>query len=202
MSKSDYDKAMFRLTTIVMRMNVGKRAHPRDLAEEFGVSVRTIQKDLNERLSEWPVIRHDDGSYGFSAGFHIKGTPKVEESAVQELMVAMVEQVSPQFGEIAREMSNGCLTNRTLAIHLNIEPLNEHTETFHILRQAITIRQQIGFLYTESSGERREVKANPMFIECREGKWFVCGQEHGHDSDKQWRLVHMDRIHLYPRSFA
>jgi len=29
MSKSDYDKAMFRLTTMVMRMNVGKRVQPK-----------------------------------------------------------------------------------------------------------------------------------------------------------------------------
>ena len=202
MSKSDYDKAMFRLTTMVMRMNVGKRVHPRELAEEFGVSLRTIQKDLNERLSEWPVIRHDDGSYGFSAGFHIKGTPKVEESAVQELMLAMVEQVSPQFGEIARDMSNGSVSNRTLAINLGIEPLDEHTETFHILRQAIAIRQQIGFLYPESSGEIREIKANPKIIECCEGKWFVRGHEHGEEDEQRWRLVHMERIHLYPRSFA
>ena len=44
------EKALIRQTTILMRLNAGERVNVKALAEEFGVGVRTIQKDLNERL--------------------------------------------------------------------------------------------------------------------------------------------------------
>ena len=40
---------MYRITTIVSRLNIGERLFLPDLASEFGVSLRTIQKDFSTR---------------------------------------------------------------------------------------------------------------------------------------------------------
>ncbi|WP_120951899.1 DeoR family transcriptional regulator [Helicobacter sp. L8] len=43
----DHDKLATRLSQILLKINQGEVLHVRSLAQEFGVSVRTIQRDLN-----------------------------------------------------------------------------------------------------------------------------------------------------------
>jgi predicted DNA-binding transcriptional regulator YafY len=40
---------MYRTTTIFSRLNIGERLFLPDLTSEFGVSLRTIQKDFSAR---------------------------------------------------------------------------------------------------------------------------------------------------------
>lgn len=58
----EHDKIGTRLALILTKLNGGKRLRVAALAEEFAVSVRTIQKDLNERLSYIP-IKKEQGYY-------------------------------------------------------------------------------------------------------------------------------------------
>ena len=48
--KHDYDRTVTRLITILSKFSHNEIVNPKDLAEEFNVSVRTIQKDLKEKL--------------------------------------------------------------------------------------------------------------------------------------------------------
>lgn len=59
MARHSYDKAMYRLTTILTMLGNGERVRPPELAQEFGVTVRTIQKDLFERLAQLPIERQE-----------------------------------------------------------------------------------------------------------------------------------------------
>ena len=58
MSKSN-DKLSIRLTQILLKLNSGEILSLDDLALEFNVSKRTIQRDINERFSYLPLIKVD-----------------------------------------------------------------------------------------------------------------------------------------------
>ena len=45
MKKHDYDKILYRLTTIWQRLREGEILSVKDLAEEFNVTTKTIQRD-------------------------------------------------------------------------------------------------------------------------------------------------------------
>ncbi|HEE0016404.1 TPA: HTH domain-containing protein, partial [Campylobacter jejuni] len=45
-----HDKLAVRLAQILMRFNNGGRFSLEELASEFNVDIRTIQRDLNQRL--------------------------------------------------------------------------------------------------------------------------------------------------------
>jgi len=47
--KHDYDKILTRLTIILSRLNDSEALSVTELAKEFNVSERTIQRDFNER---------------------------------------------------------------------------------------------------------------------------------------------------------
>ena len=46
---SSHEKVSVRLAEILIKLNRGEKLDPRQLAEEFGVTLRTIQRDLLER---------------------------------------------------------------------------------------------------------------------------------------------------------
>ena len=46
----DYDKILIRLTIILQRLYEGEVVSVQDLAAEFNVSTKTIQRDFNQRL--------------------------------------------------------------------------------------------------------------------------------------------------------
>ncbi len=70
--KHDYDRTVTRLITILSKFSHNEIINPKDLAEEFNVSVRTIQKDLKEKLMpNFPIYMHKKGEYRLSEGASI-----------------------------------------------------------------------------------------------------------------------------------
>ena len=61
----EYDKLATRLILILTKFNSGERLSVEDLAEEFNVSDRTIQRDL-KKLSYLPIEK-SDGCYSLEA---------------------------------------------------------------------------------------------------------------------------------------
>lgn len=51
MKAKNHERLAFRLADILTRLNRGERLDINVLAEDFGASVRTIQRDLNVRLA-------------------------------------------------------------------------------------------------------------------------------------------------------
>lgn len=48
--EKEHDKIGTRLELIITKLNNGERFTAEELADEFNVNVRTIQRDLNKRL--------------------------------------------------------------------------------------------------------------------------------------------------------
>ena len=57
------DKLAMRLTSIITRLNQGEILNVKDLSKEFGVTQRSIQKDLNERVIQFLPITIENGCY-------------------------------------------------------------------------------------------------------------------------------------------
>ena len=57
----------YRLSELLRRLNEGQKLDPHALTQEFGVNLRTIQRDLNERLAFLELEKSTTGITG-SAG--------------------------------------------------------------------------------------------------------------------------------------
>ncbi|GHT80762.1 hypothetical protein AGMMS49960_03070 [Betaproteobacteria bacterium] len=62
MKRTEHNTLATRLVDILQRLNNGERLRPEALAEEFKVSLRTIQRDLKERLGFLPLENAGGGS--------------------------------------------------------------------------------------------------------------------------------------------
>lgn len=55
MSKGNHDTLVYRLSEMLIKLNQGEKLIPSNLADEFGVNIRTIQRDLNVRFAYLPL---------------------------------------------------------------------------------------------------------------------------------------------------
>ena len=68
MSTANHDTLVYRLAQILVKFNQGEKLEPQALADEFGVNLRTVQRDLNERFAYLPLIK-TDGRYQLDPAF-------------------------------------------------------------------------------------------------------------------------------------
>lgn len=61
--KQEHDTLAMRLALILKKLISGERFTIEDLSREFGVSKRTIQRDLNERFNFLEIVRDEEGCY-------------------------------------------------------------------------------------------------------------------------------------------
>ena len=62
MKSADKDTYGHRLVQILKKLNQGQKLDPKALANEFGVNLRAIQRDLNERFA-FLNLEKVDGRY-------------------------------------------------------------------------------------------------------------------------------------------
>ena len=68
----DYDSILQRLITIITKLANNERYTTNEFALEFGVSKRTIQKDIYERLLQsFPITKDSLGRFKFEDGFSL-----------------------------------------------------------------------------------------------------------------------------------
>lgn len=101
--RMEHDTLAKRLALILKKLIGGESFTIEDLSREFGVSKRTIQRDLNERFNFLEIVRDKEGSYCLSkASFGLYGLrdirdfalfsgigelyPKLDESMLNEIL--------------------------------------------------------------------------------------------------------------------
>jgi predicted DNA-binding transcriptional regulator YafY len=52
-----HDTLVYRLSAVLTKLNQGDSLDPQALADEFGVNLRTIQRDLNVRFAGLPLVK-------------------------------------------------------------------------------------------------------------------------------------------------
>lgn len=94
--KHDYDRTVTRLITILSKFSQNEIVNPKDLAEEFNVSIRTIQKDLKDKLMpNFPIYMHKRGEYRLSEGASItKSYLTNDEMIILSLSLSKFKDVS------------------------------------------------------------------------------------------------------------
>lgn len=89
--KHDYDKTLTRLNIIIARLNDGESLSVNELADEFNVSARTIQRDFNERLVNLYPIYKDKRLWKMKDEHKIKKATSIEETIVLNILEKLTD---------------------------------------------------------------------------------------------------------------
>jgi len=163
----NHDKLATRLALILKKINAGERFSVDDLVEEFGVQKRTIQRDLNERLSYLP-LKKEKGLY-FLEEYYLG---KLNFKDIQNFAVLSgIRELYPTLQEdFLKNMLDDTVSKAYLIKGHNYEDLSDKTEEFIIVENAILNCTQIEFTYSD---KQRIIE--PYKLVNSKGIWYLAG---------------------------
>jgi predicted DNA-binding transcriptional regulator YafY len=165
----NHDKIATRLAIILTKLNASERFTVEELVEEFGVTKRTIQRDLNERLSYLPIKKENNHYYletyylGKLNFDDIKNFSAL--SGIRELFPSLQE-------DFLKNILDTTVNQAYLVKGHNYEDLSDKTEMFNLIENAINSTKKIKFLYKE-----KERDVSPYKLVNIKGIWYLAGME-------------------------
>ncbi|MBC4001287.1 transcriptional regulator, partial [Morganella morganii] len=141
-SDSRHDRLAFRLAMIISRLFRGETLHPAQLAREFNVSARTLQRDFSERLVFLDTEPYQ-GGYRLAAGQR----PYRTDSDI--LYFADITHITPLFPSLDRRLLSVLLSPENGAPCLVYHEPPQSAPTlfggFYVVTQAIVRRRLLSF---------------------------------------------------------
>ncbi len=167
--KNSHDKIATRLAQILNKLNSGERLDVEELVEEFGVTKRTVQRDLNERLSYLPLKKENNLYY---LEEYYLGKLNFDDmrnfaalSGVKELFPTLQES-------FIKDILDSTVSKAYLIKGHNYEDMSSKTKEFKLTESAILSYTLIEFTYKDKP---RRVK--PYKLINSKGIWYLAGVE-------------------------
>ena len=144
---NNHDLLAQRLTQILIKLNQGEALAPAALAQEFGVNLRTIQRDLGERLGFLPLEK-TDGAYRL----HPSALGKLNLQDLRRFAsLAGVLGLFPDLSlDFLRELFDQRIESAWLVKGPEFEDHSGQHPLFKQLEAAIVQRQPVSFVYTKT----------------------------------------------------
>lgn len=139
----EHDKLAKRLGIILTRLNTGEKLYLEELAREFNVSERTLQRDFNERLNYLPIER-------IGACYFLD--PKVlGRQSNRDFLPTLMNMGLDSLFPSKSFLSNGVLNNSTMPPFLfknpRIEDISQNASVFEKLIESVQRNNVISFTY-------------------------------------------------------
>jgi predicted DNA-binding transcriptional regulator YafY len=165
MSKKTHDTIATRLSIVLTKFNNGERVTIDELATEFGVTKRTIQRDINERLANIP-IKKEKGVY-FLENHHLG---KVTFDDIYNFAsFSGIDKMFPSFGkEFSQHLLDKNVTQAYLIKTHNFENISHRLLEFKKIEKSIINKTMIELVY---ANKKRRVE--PYKLANVKGIWYV-----------------------------
>jgi len=174
----EHDTLALRLAAIMRKLYDGEKLAPQVLAEEFNVGIRTIQRDLTERLA-FLDLEKANGTYRLPA--HNLG--KLNFADLQRFAsLAGVSGLFPSLDSgFLRSLINAHIQNASalLVKGPNYEDLGSKRPLFEQLELAIQERRLISFTYQKDTGAKTYTAAEPYKLINHDGVWYLAAVDNG-----------------------
>ena len=163
-----------RLVEILFILNEGERVDLQKMAEKFGMSLRTLQRDFNERLDflDW----EEKGPRYYKINRTKSGL--LNQQDIERF--ALFASISDLFPKIDREFYQEKLTESVQVKGVQYEDISQLKKEFDLLKKAIDDHKMIDFNYTKSGQkEGKFYKIAPYSLINKNGVWYLIGTDEG-----------------------
>ena len=174
MSTGNHDTLVHRLSMILVKLNQGERLSPQSLADEFGVNLRTIQRDLNERFAYLPLEKVE-GIYRIDPLYLGKlSTKDIERFACLAGVNGLFPSLSTDF---LREIFDSNIQSALLVKGHNYEDLAGKEQMFRELERAIVSRRNIQISYQKADSQKIYESISPFKLMNHKGIWYLAARD-------------------------
>ncbi|MFC0308413.1 helix-turn-helix transcriptional regulator [Gallibacterium trehalosifermentans] len=160
------------------------------MAEEFGVSSRTIQRDINQRLAFLPWEEKGPRFYKLSQN-------KIDVLTEEDIQrFALFASISDLFPSVDKAFYQEKLTQSVQVKGIQYENISGLTEQFEQLKEAINQRRNISFKYKKvHSAHPKFYQVSPYSLTNKNGIWYLIATDQL-DNHKQKTFCFSQISHL------
>jgi predicted DNA-binding transcriptional regulator YafY len=196
-------KALIRHNLIYQKLNQGQIVNIAELAKEFGVGIRTIQKDLNERLSSiYDIEDLGQGNYIFPKHHRFVGGKDEEESIAISLMKELQHSAIPEMDTyIESALPTSSNYDEIFVFGLNFEAI-EDIEAFNILIKAIKWKVGVEFVYTKIDGSSKKVFVDPYRLANFPTYWYLIAYDPSVEILKTYYFKNISELTMLYENFT
>ena len=193
---AERDTLGYRLAKILGKLNQGDKLNPEELADEFGVNLRTIQRDMNERFGFLP-LQKTNGQYHLDAS--ALGKLSLRDVA-QFASLAGVHSLFPSLSiDFLRDIFDSRMQSAWLVKGHHYEDLAGKEGMFQQLELAILNHQKVSYAYQKVEGLKTYTDVQPYKLVNHDGIWYLAGKDG--DKLKAFTFVKIEGLAVSPDTF-
>ena len=193
---ASHDTLVYRLAQRLVQLNQGEALDPQALAEEFGVNLRTIQRDLNVRFAYLPLVKRE-GRYQLDPVYLGKlSTRDIERFASLAGVHGLFPSLSDEF---LRDIFDSRIQSALLVKGHNYEDRAGKEEQFRLLERAIVGRRQVEFEYRKEGGMQAYEGVAPYKLVNIKGIWYLAGRDG--EKLKTFSFAKIERVRMLESRF-
>jgi len=210
MTKKDkhYDKKIFRIIYVLNKLDGGGRVSTRELAEEFNVSIRTVQRDLElVNSAGFPIVPLEGpkGTYTFLDGFSLKRMLLSEEEAsLLSFLYEIAHSLGTELEESFRELFKRVLTrNNESPFYIKMpdgQKLNKDVPFIKEIEEAVCDAKKIELQYLKD-GKDKGYKVAPLKIIFYDGFWYLLATVDERDWVVKFRLDKITKLNILEEEY-
>lgn len=187
-----HDTIATRLALILTKLNNGERFTIEELADEFNVNVRTIQRDLNERLSYIPIIKEQGYYFMDSYALGKLNFQDIKSFATLSGIKSLYPTLNDKF---IVDILNTKINKAYLIKNQGFEDSSLKYGEFELLSAAILNQHIVSFVYNDKN---RVV--NPYKLINNNGVWYLLADED--EVLKNYILSKISKLQVKENSFT
>jgi len=171
MMKESHDTVATRLAMILVKFNSGEKFTADELCEEFNVNKRTIQRDLNNRLSYLPIKR-EDGFYSLES----YALGKLTYNDIKNFAtISGIKSLYPSLtDDFIADILNTKINSAYLVKEYGYENITSKQEDFEVASVAILQNKQITCIYKD-----KPRLLLPYKLVNKNAIWYLVADENG-----------------------
>lgn len=204
MKKKDYDKTLTRLIGILTKLSNNERFTTTELAEEYNVTVRTIQYDVNRLISSYPITKDKEGKLIFEPGFSFKRTTLSNDEIIF-LTLALeqfndVDDIDKIKDTIYKKIVHQQFYSPYFIRYDHLEDIDVNSPHISLLENSIQNQEITRIDFTDKSVELEIYKIAAFY-----GFWYLFARDIDDGKTKTFklskikRIIPLNRYHATPR---
>lgn len=186
-----HDKLSVRLSQILTKLNNGEKFTLDELAQEFNVSYRTVERDIKERLNYLPLKK--EAKYYFLEEYALG---KLNFNDIKNFAsISGIKSLYPSLtNQFLIEILDDRINKTYIVKNSGFEQIENKKDEFEKLSNAIINCQMVEFFYKE-----KQKKVKPYKLINSNGIWYLCANDNA--KIKTYSLSKVENLKIINETF-
>lgn len=192
--------------TILNKLNGGGQVRTGEIAKEFNVSIRSVQRDIELlNQTQFPVVSLEKGVYSFMEGFSLKKMMLTnEEASLLAFFHEIADSLGKSFSESFRSLESKVLASEEDSpFYVKLPETQAQMKSFPFLKElekAVTDSQKVMIKYETGKGIE-EFKLCPLKLINFEGFWYLLAMPDGKRAFWKFRSEKIKGLEMLDENF-